>query len=213
MTSCIWMPDSSLHIIGIDEAGRGCWAGPVVAGAAYFRPDVDMQSIGKLNDSKNLNTKQRKELIEPIKKACFWGVGEASAEEIDQVNILQATFLAMKRALDALFLQAQLEDFHFLKAGDIQVDGSMIPPIAPLGWSIQAVVKGDGKVAPIAAASILAKEHRDDLLIELEGVYPGYGFAKHKSYGTPEHMAALEKLGPCSIHRKTFKPIAKLLNK
>ena len=217
--SNLWTSPDDRIVIGIDEAGRGCWAGPVVAGAAWLKPGQTLGgALSTLNDSKKLNAARRAALVEPIKEACYWGIGEASAAEIDQINILQATFLAMERALAMLLASTGLLEAdcpHYQLTGgalpDIQIDGSHIPPIAPAGWSIRSVVKGDGKIAAIAAASILAKEHRDALMTGMDAVYPGYGFEQHKSYGTAAHMAALQKLGPCPIHRATFRPIAKML--
>lgn len=207
--------DPKKILIGIDEAGRGCWAGPVVAGAVWFKPHQNLTLLAGLNDSKKLKPSQRAALVAPIKDFSYWGVGEATAEEIDTINILQATFLAMQRALDALLLQAKKESILFdgVIIPEIQVDGSMIPKIAPQGWAIDAIIKGDSKMGHIAAASILAKEHRDGLMSAMDDVYPGYGFSQHKSYGTPAHMAALKKLGPCAIHRKSFKPIADFYKK
>ncbi len=181
------------YIVGIDEAGRGPWAGPVIAGAVILDPT---QPIDGLNDSKKISEKKRLLLSEEIKnKALAWGIGRADAEEIDKLNILQATFLAMQRAVDALALTAQLA----------LVDGHLVPP---LNLPARAIIKGDSTEACISAASIIAKVSRDQEMIALEAQYPGYGFAKHKGYGTKLHQQALFTLGACNIHRRSFKPVA-----
>lgn len=179
------------RIAGVDEAGCGSWAGPVFAAAVILPLD---SRIGLIRDSKRLSEDQRLHVIEIIKnKALAWSVGSASSEEIDQLNIRQAAFLAMRRALDGL---GDLE--HVL------VDGFMIPG---LKISCSRIVGGDRTVKSIAAASILAKVHRDQELNRLDQLYPGYGFASHKGYGTPEHQSALNKLGPCIIHRMSYAPV------
>lgn len=194
------VPPPHLLVIGVDEAGRGCWAGPVVAAAVAWGEPID-----GLNDSKKLSAERRQGLVPLIQAgARAWAVGEASAAEIDRLNILQATHLAMTRAIDAL---ATVLDV----GGQILVDGNRLPKWARAGWQLQAVVGGDATHAPIAAASILAKEHRDGLMIELDARHPGYGFARHKSYGTAEHQEALVRLGPCAEHRQSFRPIKALL--
>ena len=178
---------------GVDEAGRGPLAGPVVA-AAVVVPDG--WSLPGLNDSKKLTPARREALVEAIQSTSLaWAIGEASEEEIDRVNILQATFLAMRRALEGLALAPQA----------VVVDGNRIIP----GWAgpQMAVVEGDGKIASIAAASILAKTHRDAGMRELDQKWPGYGFAIHMGYPTPSHLQALDRLGPCPIHRRTFGPV------
>jgi ribonuclease HII len=182
-------------IAGIDEAGRGCLAGPVVAGACVF-PSHHSWPEG-LNDSKKLGRAQRRRLYEEITVGAGleWSIGMATVEEIDRVNILQATFLAMRRALDGIGRPVDVA----------LIDGSQMPSLTV---RIQAIVKGDGKSPSIAAASILAKETRDRMMEEAELKYPGYDFAKHKGYGTAGHLAALGRLGPCEIHRKTFAPVA-----
>lgn len=184
-------------VAGVDEAGRGPLAGPVVA-AAVVVPD-GWGLIG-LNDSKKLSASKREALVDSIKAGCLgWGIGVASAEEIDQINILQATFLAMRRALDAV---SSLFN-------SVVVDGNKIIP----GISVPqlAVVEGDGKILSIAAASILAKTHRDQLMVEMDREYPGYGFAIHMGYPTPKHQEALVRLGVCPQHRKTFGPVRRSL--
>jgi ribonuclease HII len=184
------------YVAGIDEAGRGPLAGPVASAAVILPPDPDI--IGKLNgvnDSKLLTAAQRETWAEIIKKeAISWAVGFASPEEIDRFNILQATYLAAWRAVELLSVPPD----HLL------LDYLELP-----GWPNTQVslVKGDSRSLSIAAASILAKTTRDALLYEYDQQYPGYGFAKNKGYGTPEHLRALKELGPCPIHRFSFAPI------
>lgn len=177
------------NICGVDEAGRGPLAGPVCAAAVILPPYIE---IPGLNDSKKLTDKRRRELMPIIQEqAIAFGIGFASHEEIDGVNILQATFLAMERAI------SQLEG----KAEFALIDGNRQKNF---GLPVQTVVKGDSLSASIAAASILAKVTRDDLMESLAQEYPGYGFEIHKGYGTKAHYAALMELGPCPIHRRTF---------
>ncbi|OUS24960.1 ribonuclease HII [Gammaproteobacteria bacterium 45_16_T64] len=181
---------------GVDEVGRGPLAGAVVAAAVILDPE---QPIEGLTDSKKLTEKKRDLLFDEIKeKALAWALGRAEAEEIDEINILQASLLAMKRAVDALPITAK----HAL------VDGNRCPDLT---CTSEAIVKGDLTVPCISAASIMAKVTRDREMVELDSVYPGYGLAKHKGYPTKVHMEALHKLGPTEIHRKTFGPVKKLL--
>ncbi len=181
-------------LCGVDEAGRGPWAGPVCAGAVILDPN---QPISGLNDSKKLTEKRRLVLDGEIReKALAWGLGWASPAEIDEVNIRQATHLAMRRAIRAMNVAPT----------EIQIDGNDVP--ADLPCMASAIVKGDGKVAEISAASILAKTARDLLMVEMEETWPGYGFAAHKGYGVKMHSEALQELGPCPIHRMSFKPVA-----
>jgi len=182
---------------GVDEAGRGCLAGPVVAAAAIFLEQTTWPEL--LNDSKKLSRKVRQALFQQIRSDSLivWGVGIASPEEIDQSNILQATFLAMRRAVEQL---SQKPDI-------VLVDGSQKPKGLS---SIQCIVKGDGLSPSIAAASILAKETRDLIMEQAEINYPGYGFSKHKGYGTVLHCKALQALGPCPLHRRSFAPVRQL---
>ncbi len=176
-------------VCGIDEAGRGPLAGPVYA-AAVILPDG--LEIPGLNDSKKLTEKKREALFDEIcEKAIAYGIGCASEQEIDEINILQATYLAMRRAVEQLSVPA---DYAL-------VDGNRMPPLAIPG---ETVVKGDAKSASIAAASILAKVSRDRVMLLMDPVYPQYQFAKHKGYGTKVHREALLTYGPCPIHRKTF---------
>lgn len=176
---------------GCDEAGRGCLAGPVVA-AAVILPERFAHPL--LNDSKQLTETQR-ELLRPIieAEALSWGIGVCSPEEIDQLNILQASITAMHRAIDQLVLSPEL----------LLIDGNRFRPYP--GIPHECIVKGDATYRSIAAASILAKTERDRLMLELAQLYPGYGFAEHKGYPTPQHRAALAELGPSPVHRLSFR--------
>ena len=176
-------------ICGVDEAGRGPLAGPVCAAAVILPQGLE---IPGLNDSKKLSDKRRRELFDVIQaKALSYGIAFADEKEIDEVNILQATFNAMQRAMDQLRVRPDLA----LIDGNRERD---------FGLPVKTVVKGDSQSANIAAASILAKVTRDRLMEELDGQYPQYGFAVHKGYGTRRHYAALEEYGPCPIHRMSF---------
>lgn len=176
-------------ICGIDEAGRGPLAGPVAAGAVILHPDCE---ILYLNDSKKLSEKRREELFAEIKdKAVAWSVGIVDAGEIDRINILQATYEAMRKAIAGLSVEPDL----------LLNDAVVIPGVETEQVKI---IKGDAKSVSIAAASILAKVTRDHMMEEYDKLYPDYGFAKHKGYGTAAHMAAIEKHGLCPIHRRTF---------
>lgn len=185
------------RIAGVDEAGRGCLAGPVVAAALVFPDQTDWPE--GLNDSKKLNRKSRSRLYEElvILPGVVYSVGTASVEEIDRINILQAALLAMRRAVEGL---ASAPDF-------LLVDGNFLPDKTRPG---RAVISGDALSPSIAAASILAKETRDRMMEELDRKYPGYGFAQHKGYGTASHLRALAALGPCPEHRRSFAPVAQL---
>ena len=177
---------------GIDEAGRGPLAGPVVAGSVILDPNI---RIPGLADSKKLTAKKRESLYEVIKeKAYAWGLGYASAKEIDEVNIHQATLLAMQRAYVAMQMDA----------AQVYVDGLYCPTIQV---PCTAVVKGDQLVAEISAASILAKVTRDTEMKEHHRELPQYGFDQHKGYPTAKHIAALQEHGPCKLHRKSYKPV------
>jgi ribonuclease HII len=188
---------SSGPVCGVDEAGRGPWAGPVSAGAVILNPD-DLPA--GIDDSKALTHARREALEIEIKaRALAWGVGFASVEEIDQLNILHATGLAMCRAVEALAIPPAAA----------LVDGNYR---FKLPCPIQTVVKGDSLSLSIAAASILAKTARDRLMVELDAEYPGYGFAGHKGYNAPIHAAALKTLGPCPAHRRSWAPIRALLD-
>lgn len=190
--------DGTLLVAGIDEAGRGPLAGPVVAAAVildHTRP------IEGLADSKTLSAQQREALAAHIRlNATAWAVGQASVEEIDRINILQATLLAMQRAVLGLKCVPVLA----------LVDGNQAPR---LSCAVRTIVRGDASEPAISAASILAKVTRDAILQELDLEYPGYGFAGHKGYPTPAHIKALESLGPTRIHRCSFEPVRRLLEK
>ena len=176
-------------VCGVDEAGRGPLAGPVCAAAVILPPNID---IPGLNDSKKLSDKKRRELYPIIKeKALAYGIAFADHNEIDEINILQATYLAMERAI------AQLAE----KPDIALIDGNRAKDF---GLPVQTVVHGDSLSASIAAASVLAKVTRDNLMLEMAEKYPGYGFEIHKGYGTKAHYAALEAMGACPIHRMTF---------
>lgn len=180
-----------MGICGIDEAGRGPLAGPVVAAA------VLLPARGRpkgLNDSKQLSAEAREALALKIRAVGIVGVGVASVEEIDAINILRASHLAMQRAVAALAT----------RPAAALIDGNMAPE---LDCPVECIVDGDAHVAVISAASIIAKVERDRMMGALCAQYPGYGFAKHKGYGTPEHQSALKQLGPCAIHRRSFKPV------
>ena len=180
------------EIVGVDEAGRGPLAGPVVAAAVKLKKYDD--SLNKINDSKKLSEKVREELFENISANFFVGVGIASVEEIDEINILNATFLAMRRALD--------EVSKFVDFDTVLVDGNH--KIRECSLKQEPIIKGDSKSLSIAAASIIAKVTRDRIMKNYEKEFPDYAFAKHKGYGTKLHREALIKNGATNIHRKTF---------
>ncbi len=181
---------------GVDEAGRGPLAGPVVAAAVILD---DLQPIKGLADSKVLTALRREKLYDEIRaKALCCSIAMATAEEIDTLNILQATMLAMKRAVEGLRL----------KPVKVLVDGNRLPALSILA---EAIVKGDALVPSISAASILAKVHRDRWCEQFHLEYPQYGFAGHKGYGTAEHLAALRQYGACPQHRRSFSPVAEVL--
>jgi ribonuclease HII len=185
------------YTAGIDEAGRGPLAGPVVAAAVILNPARRIRGIA---DSKVLPEEERDRLAVLIReRALAWSVAWADVAEIDTLNILQATFLAMRRALAGLHLSP----------GRVQIDGNMAPSLKGLELKcrVETIVQGDATITSIGAASILAKTTRDAMLVALDRIYPGYGFAAHKGYSTPEHFAALDRLGPCPIHRRSFEPV------
>lgn len=186
----------ALLICGVDEAGRGPLAGAVYAAAVILNPE---RPIAGLADSKILSEKKRDSLAIDIKQhALAWAIASSSVEEIDRINILQASLLAMKRAVECLHLVPQ----------QVLVDGLHCPSIA---MPAQAIVKGDSKVQAIAAASILAKTARDEDLYRLHELYPQYGFAKHKGYPTADHLARLQQHGVSPVHRRSYGPVKKLL--
>lgn len=177
-------------ICGVDEAGRGPLAGPVCAAAVILPPDLELEG---LNDSKKLSEKRREALYPLIcEQALAYGIAFASEQEIDELNILQATFLAMRRAVGQL---GQKPDLAL-------VDGNREPDFGDI--PVRTIIKGDSRSANIAAASILAKVTRDRFMLEQDAAYPQYGFAVHKGYGTQKHYAALREFGPCPIHRRSF---------
>lgn len=187
-------------LIGIDEAGRGPLAGPVVAAACCIAPN-QYPAFQDINDSKKLTATKREEIFERMHKlGVLYGVGFASAQEIDELNILQATFLAMRRAA---------YKFYSIPSAFALVDGPHA--ITQFQLQQQAVVDGDAKSLNIAAASIIAKVLRDRYMQTLDKIYPDYGFAAHKGYGTAQHLLVLRQKGPCPQHRKTFAPVRDLL--
>ncbi len=181
-------------IVGVDEAGRGPLAGPVVAAAVVLCEG----GIAGVDDSKKLSASRRAVLEAEIKSRCIWAIGEASVEEIDAINILQATMLAMTRAVDALGMEPR----------KILVDGNRLPKWR---YAAEAVIGGDAIHPCISAASIIAKEHRDRIMVAADADYPGYGWASNKGYGAAKHISALRHLGPTPLHRKSFAPVAQML--
>lgn len=185
-------------VAGVDEAGCGCWAGPVYAAAVILPFD---SRIGLVRDSKTLSLSQRQSVVEKIKaEAAAWAVGTATAEEIDRLNIRKAGTLAMLRAVRALTMKPQFVIVDYFK-----IPGLDIPS--------KSIVKADLKVKSVAAASVIAKVERDLHMHELDRRYPGYGFADHKGYGTRKHQEALRRLGPCAEHRKSYAPVRSLYEK
>lgn len=206
------MPDWSYEdnctglIAGVDEAGRGPWAGPVVAGAvAFLTRDIDPFLLSTLNDSKKLSAKKREELYAVLEKErdrghLLFAIGESSAQEIDEINILQATFKAMQRALSGLSLQPDIA----------LIDGNRTPK--NFSCAVQTIIKGDSLSYSVAAASIVAKVYRDRLMTALALKYPHYGFEKNAGYGTKTHIEGLKKFGVTPEHRKSYRPIAEILS-
>lgn len=180
-------------IVGVDEAGRGPLAGPVVAAAVVLCET----GIEGLDDSKKLSASRRAELESQIKASCIWAIGVADVSEIDSINILQATMLAMTRAVEALGREPS----------QILVDGNRLPKWR---YRAEAVVRGDALHPCISAASIIAKEHRDRLMRAYDLAHPGYGWASNKGYGSAGHLEALRRLGPTPLHRRSFAPVAQL---
>lgn len=185
------------EIAGVDEAGRGCLAGPVVAGACILPVEYDLPGM---TDSKQLSAARREVLYDLIREqAVAWAVGVSWSPEIDEINILQATFQAMGRAVRGMKVTPKF----------LRIDGNKTIPDYALGCDIhqEYVIKGDGSVPAISAASIMAKTFRDRLMVKLARRYPGYGISRHMGYGTKAHMDAIRKLGPCKIHRLTFRGV------
>lgn len=205
------MPDFLLEdtvcglVAGVDEAGRGPWVGPVVAGCAVFLTrDVDECLLQNLNDSKKLSKKKREMLYDLLLKEkekgnMLLGIGEATAQEIDEINILNASFLAMRRALSASGCQPDL----------VLVDGNREPK--NFGFPVKAIIKGDAKSYSISAASILAKVYRDRLMTDMAKKYSGYGFEKNAGYGTKAHIEGLKKFGVTPEHRRSYAPVKEFL--
>ena len=199
----LWETTPGLILAGVDEAGRGCLAGPVVAGAVYMSPERAEQlyagPLAGLTDSKQLTPAQREQFFEQLThtEGVEWGIGLASAQEIDGLNILVATHTAMRRAIEGLCVTV----------GHALVDGLAVKG---LPCPSTPIVRGDSQSFLIAAASVIAKVSRDRLMRELHGQYPHYGFDTHKGYGVSEHIAALYKHGPCPEHRRTFRPVQDL---
>ena len=186
------------RVAGVDEAGRGPLAGPVCAAAVILDP---AQPIPGLRDSKQLSAEARQELAGLVRsRALAWAVAWADHEEIDRINILQASLLAMARAVAALHIEPH----------EVQVDGNQLPPVL---LPVTAIVKGDSKVQAISAASILAKVERDAAMLQLHALYPQYGFDEHKGYPTPAHLEALDRHGACAIHRRSFAPVRRCLQR
>jgi ribonuclease HII len=180
-------------IVGVDEAGRGPLAGPVVAAAVILCSEV----IDGLDDSKKLSAKKREMLEVKIKASCQWAIGVADVAEIDEINILQATMLAMTRAVEALGCEPV----------NVLVDGNRLPRWK---YRAEAVIGGDAIHPCISAASIIAKQHRDRLMRSYDAVFPGYGWASNKGYSSAGHLEALRRLGPTPLHRRSFAPVAQL---
>ena len=192
----LYLPEG--HIAGVDEAGRGPLAGPVIAGAVILDPDKPIEG---LRDSKRLSASRRDELFDQIReRALAWAVGRADVEEIDRINILQATMLAMSRAVEALQPSAD----HAL------IDGNRCPD---LSCTSRAIIKGDSKVPAISAASIMAKVTRDREMLDLDRRYPGYGLAQHKGYPSKAHIEALESLGVTPVHRRSYAPVRRIIER
>lgn len=188
--------EQHLYVAGVDEVGRGPLAGPVVAAAVILDPK---HRIDGLADSKKLTEKKRETLSDDIQnKALAWCIARADVEEIDEINILQASLLAMKRAVEGLKVSPSLA----------LIDGNKLPDLA---CEMEAIIKGDSKEACISAASIIAKVARDNEMVEMDKLYPGYGFAQHKGYPTKQHKEAIERLGITPIHRTSYAPVQKLL--
>ena len=193
------------RVCGVDEAGRGPWVGPVVAGAVMFlKREINPQILKYIDDSKKLTAKRRESLYELLLQEAeighlVYGIGQAQAEEIDRLNILQATFTAMRRAVEKMPIKPE----HAL------IDGNRLP--ADFCCATSCYIGGDARSYSIAAASILAKVYRDNLMKQLAEKYPGYGFEKNAGYGTKEHILGLQKYGVTPEHRKSYKPIKELL--
>jgi ribonuclease HII len=186
-------------VAGVDEAGRGPLAGPVVAAAVILDPGNPVDGVA---DSKTLSASRRATLARLIgERSLSWAVGWADAAEIDRINILQATFLAMRRAILGLHIQP----------ARVRVDGNRLPNLLIGGRQIdgEAIIGGDASVVEISAASIVAKHYRDQMMVRFDALYPDYGFRRHKGYGTEAHREMLDRLGPCPQHRRSFRPVSR----
>ena len=187
---------NNVLIAGVDEAGRGPLAGPVIAAAVILNP---LQPILGLADSKTLSEKKREHLAALIKQqALSWSIAQASVEEIDALNILQATLLAMQRAVQGLHIQPH----------EVLVDGNCLPNLT---MPAQAIIKGDSKIPAISAASILAKVERDQIMVAYHQIYPNFSFHQHKGYGTQQHLAEIHQFSFLTVHRKSFNPVKTLI--
>ena len=191
--------DKNKTVAGVDEAGRGPLAGPVVVAAVILNPDIEIEG---LNDSKKISEKKREELFEIIKETAIdWNVQIITAKKIDKINILQATFLGMEKAVKNLKVKPEV----------CLIDGNKIPD--KLRCFAQAIIKGDSQFASIAAASILAKVYRDRIMMQLHKKFPMYNFKKNKGYPTREHLEAISKYGIISAHRKSYRPVREVIDK
>ncbi|GIX07113.1 MAG: hypothetical protein KatS3mg115_1516 [Candidatus Poribacteria bacterium] len=201
-----WWNTGAQHVAGVDEAGRGPLAGPVVAAAVIFPPHIALEGLEELNDSKRMSQNQRERIYRRIQElALAVSVARVEAEEIDRINILQASLKAMAQALLQLRPRPEV----------VLVDGTQVPtPYLPASWQVPChpIVRGDGKSLSIAAASVVAKVTRDRIMVEYDALYPRYGFAQHKGYPSPAHREAIARWGVCPIHRKTFRGVREHLN-
>lgn len=184
------------RVAGVDEAGRGPLAGPVVAGAVLLPPDYCAAEYATLTDSKQLSPAAREELFARLTRNFEYGIGIVSAQIIDEINIRQASWRAMQLAVEDLKARVTIDY--------VLIDGL---PYVSGPWPYEALIKGDSQSFSIAAASIIAKVTRDRLMVQFDREYSGYGFARHKGYGTAAHLQALQELGPCAIHRRSFAPV------
>lgn len=198
------MTSSSL-IIGVDEVGRGCLAGPVVSAAVVLPADLESETFDKLTDSKKINKILREKLSRKICDSCLFSIGVATVEEIDSINILQASLLSMKRAVQGLIQKYSIKTFEVL------VDGNK--KIPNVNWIQKTFVGGDLSEKPISAASIVAKVYRDNLMREYALQYPSYDFENNKGYGSKKHRQVIQQIGFLPIHRKTFSPVKELFDK
>lgn len=201
------------YVVGVDEAGRGPLAGPVVAAAVILYPDFSSLHSAQLNDSKQLSPNLRDALATEISACSLWGIGVVNAQIIDEINIRQASWRAMQIAVANLCERASTSSTRTSPRFAIEhvlIDGL---PYGAATWPYDAIVKGDTKSLSIAAASVLAKVWRDRLMSDFDLEFPSYGFARHKGYGTPQHLQALREFGACPIHRRTFAPVRAVLEK